>query len=299
MQNRGDERLVWRITAAKPEGQDEKKLTLRLTDVATEGIANRQPYHFDSAGKSAPKGGYDFVYPPLMNADVLVTLDADDTVVEVAGLDKLWAGLAGKAQTAEQKSALGETRLALGDKAVEIGLRRLESLMPKGPIGVGDAWKTGVRLELPTIGELRARYDCRLVSVEKDAGGDLAVIEANGVYNLSEEKTVEVQGGKLVVRVLNLQEQATLKVNLATGVVVSDESTRSVTLQATATGGGQQRDVTVRSSARATTTFAAVSSAAPASVDHAAPAPSDHAAPAPSQQPPQAPRVPGGPPPPG
>ena len=37
LENRGDERLVWRVTAAKSEGQDEKKLTLRLTDVATRG----------------------------------------------------------------------------------------------------------------------------------------------------------------------------------------------------------------------------------------------------------------------
>ena len=58
------------------------------------------------------------------------------------------------------------------------------------------------------------------------------MIDASGVYNLSEEKTVEVQGGKLVVRVLDLQEHATLKVNLASGIVVSDEVTRSVTLQA-------------------------------------------------------------------
>jgi hypothetical protein len=253
--SKDDSREVWRMQVPEPNDQDEKKVLIRLVEARTEGLESGQQYRFDSTRQGQQTSGMEFAYAPLMKAEVLVTLDADDTVVEVSGLDKLWTDLDTKAHTPMQQGLLAEMRIAKSDKGFESNFRRLEALMPKAAIAVGDAWKAGVRMDLPLVGELKVRYDCKLVALEPGSHGDVAVIEANSTYSLSKPKTIEAQGVALTLRNIEMAEKARVKIDVQTGIFVSDESTRSVSVQGIATQADQQQEVSSQNSSHTTTTL--------------------------------------------
>ena len=266
--SRDQSREVWRLAVGTPDagGGDTdggKPLRLRLIEVRTAGQDGGQSYRYDSTRPDRQEGGLGFAYGPLMQTEVAVTLDADDTVVEVSGLDRLWDGLAPQAQTPLQKGLLAEMRIAMGDKGLETNFRRLEALMPKNPVAVGDTWKAGVRVDLPMVGELKVRYDCRLAAVEPGPDGDIAVIEVQSDYRLTRPKTIEVEGVEVRLTSIEMQEQGTLRTNLRTGLLVSDTTTRTATVQGSAGQGDQQQPVSTRTRTQSTSTLTAAGQGAP------------------------------------
>lgn len=274
-------RQVWQMVVPAAE-KDEKKVTLQLSEAKTEGEEGGEAYRFDSSGQGQQKGELAFVFKPLMSATVSATLDADDTVVEVSGLDKLWNALAEKAQTPEQKSVVAEFKISLGDKSFETNFRRLESVIPKSPVAVGDTWKAGLRIDLPVVGEIKARYDCKLAAVENAGEGQIAVIEATSKYSLANPKTVEMEGAKVTLTSIEMDEQATLRVSLKTGLIASDESTRTVTTVAKTTQEGKEIEIGTKSVTKSKTTVA------PAGKEQATPGTQQDSKPAekPNDQPP-------------
>lgn len=258
-------RYVWQLDVPKPDEKSEKKIALRLTEVKTEGEQQGQTYRYDSTGQAEPKGehAFDFVYGALLEASVFVTLDADDSVLESSGLDKLWAGLADKAQTDGQKAILAAMKLSLNDKAMEAGFRRLEALMPKKTVAIGDLWKSGLRIDLPMIGELKARYDCKLVAWEKDGDGKLAMITADCNYTLANAKTSQIEGLTLTLNKADVDEKITLKVQLKTGLVVFDECRRATRVEAQVAKDGQQQEFVSEGTVHSTTTVIAGDAAKP------------------------------------
>ncbi len=246
---------VWQIDVAKPDDRGEKRVRMRLVEIRSEGRSGGEEYRYDSRGGGEQKGGHEFVYKPLMAAEVVVTLDADDTVVEAAGLNKLWEVLAGKAATDAQKSLVGEMKTGMNDKSFEVQFRRLESLVPRSPVAVGDTWKSGLRLDLPIIGELKARYDCKLVATEKAADGDLAVIEASSQYAQSSPKASSIMGVEVTLNKVDLEEKARLTVSRRTGLAVRDECRRTATMAGKAVVEGEERQFTSGTTTTMTTTL--------------------------------------------
>ncbi len=248
---------VWQIDVGRADDKDEKRLTMRLVEVKSEGQGGGEAYRYDSTKGGENKGGYDFVYKPLMAATVVVTLDADDTVIEAGGLSRLWDDLAEKAATDAQRSLLAEMKTGMNDKAFETQFRRLESLMPKSPVAVGDTWKSGVRLDLPIIGELKARYDCRLAALEPSAAGDRAVIDARSQYTQSSPKASSLFGVDVTLSKVDLEETTRLTVNSKTGMVVQDECRRTATVTGKAKAEGEEHEFSSRTTTTMTTTVAA------------------------------------------
>ena len=256
--------LVWRLGVGQSVGKDDKKVTMRLVEAKTEGEeGGRPPYRYDTSSTGAKEDDRAFIYKPLLAAEAAITLDADDTVVEVSGLDKVWAGLSDKARTDAQKALLAEAKLSLGDKFLEINFRRLEALMPKSAVAAGETWKAGVRLDLPMLGELKARYDCKLASIEKGGDGVVAVIEVASSYSLTNAKTIKTDAATFTINKLDMEEKATLRVNLKTGLLISDDSTRTVAIQGKASDGGKEQEVAVKSTSHTKTTFGPAGKATP------------------------------------
>jgi hypothetical protein len=238
-------KYVWQLDVSAPNGNDEKKMSLRLVEARMEGEEQGEAYRYDTAGRNEPKGqrAFDFAYRALLGATITVALDADDTVVEVSGFDKLWNSLGEKAQTEAEKAIVTTMKLSMNDKSMEAGLRRLESLMPKKAVAVGETWKAGLRIDMPRIGEIKVRYDCKLGALENGDGGPIAVIEAAANYDLSSPKTTKIEGVDLTLNKITMKEQATLKVQLKTGVVVLDESHRTSKVEGKFSKDGQEGDL--------------------------------------------------------
>jgi len=245
---------VWQLSVSKPNDKDEKKMTMRLVDVKSEGEDRGRAHRYDSAAGGSSEQA--FVYGPLMAGTVVVTLDADDTVVEVVGLDKLWGDLSAKAANGAKKDMVAQMRIAMGDKFFEMTFRRLESLMPKSAVAPGDTWKTGVRLDLPVIGELKARYECKLTGVTKAADGDVAAIEAASSYSLAKPKSTTIEGVELTLTKVELEEKAKLKLNVKAGRVLSDECIRSTVVVGKVVQDGKEQDIESRTTTEMKTTFA-------------------------------------------
>jgi hypothetical protein len=253
--NRDRSTQVWQIDVGKTDDKDEKRLRMRLVEMVSEGQSGGDAYRYDSTKDGQDKGEQDFVYQPLMAAEVGVLLDADDMVIEAGGLGKLWDELADKAVTDAQRSLLAEMKTGMNDKSFEVQFRRLESLMPRSPVAVGDNWKSGVRLDLPIIGELKARYDCKLAAMEKSAGGDLAVIEASSQYTQSSPKASSMMGVDVTLSKVDLEEKTRLAVSSRTGLVVRDECQRTATVAGKAKIEGAEHEFVSRTTTAMTTTL--------------------------------------------
>jgi len=247
---------VWRMDVAAPNQKDEKKVTVRLNKITEDGEENGQAYRFDSEGQGEQKGERDFVYKPLLASDLTVTLDADDSVVEATGLTSLWTSLAEKASTEAQKALVAELKISMSDKFIEGNFRRLESMMPKNAVAVGDSWKSGLRIDFPVAGEIKVRYDCKLVALEKDNGRDVAVIEATANYALSSPRTTQAEGATINLNKIDMEEKATLKVDLLQNLVIQDENVRKVLMEGKASQGGEEKTIVSRVTNRTKTVIA-------------------------------------------
>ncbi|MGA2499440.1 MAG: DUF6263 family protein, partial [Tepidisphaeraceae bacterium] len=160
---------------------------------------------------------------------------SDDSLIEVTGLDKIWNSLAEKAGTAGQKSVVAGMRVSMGDKFMEQQFRRRESLMPRKAVAAGDAWQAGVRLDLPYLGEIKVRYECKL----KELAAPVAVIETEGKYETTTAKTIKIEGAEVTIVQLEATEKATLKVDTKSGLLTSDDLAMKVSgkCKAAAPGG--------------------------------------------------------------
>jgi uncharacterized protein (TIGR03066 family) len=250
-----DSKYTWLLSVAKPDDQGEKKVSMRLEKLQLTENSNGKQMSFDSA---AADDNQDpdavFVFRPLMDAQVQMTLDSDDTVVDVSGLDKYWADMEQKANTRAQKILVFQARLDISDKSLEMIYRRHEAIMPRGDaMSVGDTWKSGARIEMPLIGEIKARYDCKLA---ESSNADKAIIESTGHYETTNPKETSLQGMQVTVNSMKVAEQATLAVDLKTGLVSSDQTEQNISASMTVKGPNAQTNVTTESKSKGETSFA-------------------------------------------
>ena len=235
MKTKSSETAVWELAVGKPSDKGDKQVTLKLAKIKTTDVGEKTT-SFDSEKPGEGDSAKAFVYKPLLGMPVQVTLDSDDSVVEVAGLDKLWNSLADQAKTNDEKSALVEIRMGLGDKAIEQALRRLECVAPKNAVSANDTWKGSMRLDMPIIGEIKARYDCKLASVDAAAGGQVAVIVSEGKYENTNPKPSKINGIDVTVGKLDVTEKSTLRVDVKTGLARADQRTVEVDAEVKAKG---------------------------------------------------------------
>lgn len=229
IKNRSSDTMVWELGVVAPNEKGEKKIAAKVVKYAfkEEGDA---PSAYDSEASAATQDkDQAFVYGPLIGAPVEIVLDSDDAVVEVSGLDRLWIDLTNKATTDEQKGALAQASLELADKAVEQSLRRLESIVPKKDVGVGEKWSAGIRSDFPLIGEIKQRYDCTLKGIQDGPTGKMAVIGIEARYESTKPKPGKVQGYEVTVSKLDVVEKSDITVDLASGICAIDDKTIDVT----------------------------------------------------------------------
>ncbi|MGA2496574.1 MAG: DUF6263 family protein [Tepidisphaeraceae bacterium] len=255
MKTRSSETAVWELAVAKPNDKGDKQVTLKLVRIKTTDVGEKtMSFDSDRPGEGDPAKA--FVYKPLIGMPVQITLDSDDSVIEVAGLDRLWNELAAKARTDDEKSLVVETRMGLGDKAIEQALRRLECVSPKNAVSANDTWKGSMRADMPMIGEIKARYDCKLQSVDAAAAGPVAVIASEGKYESTNPKASKINGIDVMVTRLDVVEKGTLRVDVKTGLAQADRRTVDVNADVKAKGqDGKDVNVGVKTANNSTMTI--------------------------------------------
>ena len=220
--------MVWELRVNEPNAQGEKKIMAKIVkcQITEEGDS---PSSYSSEVPAGRQNKDDeFVYRPLVGANVEITLDSDDDVIEVIGLDKLWTELSARASTEGQKGRLAGISIALGDKTVEQSLRRLESIVPKKTVATGEKWTAGIRSDLPFIGDVKQRFDCSLKGVEETPSGKLAVVQVEGKYETTKPRQGKIQGQEVMVSSLDVSEKGDVKFDIGTGIAAVDEKTLNV-----------------------------------------------------------------------
>lgn len=234
-----DELMEWKLVVPTPDGQGNKKCSLRLTKIV-EKEGDKEV--FNSANPDQGQAGLAFVYKPMMELEVQITLDADDTVVEVTGLDKMFADLMAKATTDEQKAAVAAHQIQ-GDKMIEREFRTMEALMPRNAVAAGDKWQAGLRVELPVIGEIKTRYDCNLKEVRD---GKTAVIGAQGLHEITKPRTINIEGNTATLTKVAAKDDVTLLVDIATGRVTSNATNTKGEIEMTVKAGDKEVPVKMK-----------------------------------------------------
>ncbi len=205
-QNPEMEKMVWRLTVPAADDQGNKNATLRLIEL-TEAANGK-----DLWNSSQPDQGDQalaFFFQPIMVTDVQIQFDADDTVVQVSGLDQVITDTAAKATTDEQRLVAAQHMEALGDKVIENEFRTIETLLPRNPVAPGDKWQAGLRADLPMVGELKSRFQCTLQDVSDGA----ATIAAHGIQEISRPKSITIQGQNATLTKVSVNDDIALKID--------------------------------------------------------------------------------------
>ncbi|MCE5336140.1 MAG: DUF6263 family protein [Desulfobacteraceae bacterium] len=276
--NVSTETNVWELRVGEPNSQGEKKITAKVVKCQFTEEGDAAVSYNSEAPAAQQDKDMAFVYGSLIGAPVEIMLDADDAVIEVSGLDKLWTNLSAKASNDVQKGRLAQVSIEISDKVIEQSLRRLESVAPKKAVATGEKWTAGVRSELPLIGEIKQRYDCLLKGVENSPEGKLAVIQLEARYEATKPKPGIIQGQEITVSKLDVTEKGDVKFDLETGIAAVDEKNVNVSaildakddkgrpLRVTVKGANQIKTTIVPSSGQAVQAPAAPdASAAPGS----------------------------------
>jgi hypothetical protein len=206
-----EQRHVWRLRIAAPDKEGRKTASMKLVE-SQEKRQGSEIWNSKQPGQAEEAVG--FVYKAIMAGEARVRFDKDDAVKQVAGLDQVIADLGIKATTEERKQALAE-RLSLGDKMLERQFLTIQSLLPGNAVAAGDRWQAEVRAELPLIGELRTRFECRL----KEIAWGKAEIEAEGTHGLSNPRKISLMGETATITRLKVRDRITLTMDVASGRV--------------------------------------------------------------------------------
>lgn len=132
------------------------------------------------------------IYSPLIGMAVTLEIDANGKATAFSGgkalMDKI-------DQSAGQNMMADQAKRGLSDEQGKVnwGDSRL-MLYANKDVKVGDTWKGGYTSRNPNLGELATSVDCRLESVGKEDGRDVAVVSYSGTVKQTEEPKTGANG---------------------------------------------------------------------------------------------------------
>lgn len=110
----------------------------------------------------------------MLEHPMAVTMDANDKVVSVSGMDEIWDSMA--AENPHMAQMARGMKEQFSDSYVSEMVDWSSNMMPSAPVAVGDSWNTERSLTIPMLGDLAAKQKCTLKEIKSTPAGQVAVI---------------------------------------------------------------------------------------------------------------------------
>ncbi|MHC4984114.1 MAG: DUF6263 family protein [Planctomycetota bacterium] len=210
--------MEMKLHVTEPDEDGNKTMELTYERVKQEIKTDSRVIAYDSAGPEEEQNPQlARALSALKKAKVQITIDRDDKIVKVTGLNDLWDELA--EQNELMKPLAEKMKAQMGDAMIEKLFKQSYAMMPQQPVGVGESWKSDTELSLPFVGEMKISFDCKLASLEEKAGSKLASITWTATAETEEPAVVEMMGTEMTVNRVDFEQTGKAGFDVETGMV--------------------------------------------------------------------------------
>lgn len=228
-----------------------KDARLSYGSVVQKMTVGGQVLGYDSNGPAAQNAPQlAAVLEPLMGADIRITLDAEDRVSEVRGLNEVWDKVA---RTNPQLAGMaGQMKNEMGDEMIRQLLNGSAEMLPQEPVGTGDTWPATIPLNVPFVGKVNVEYECRLDDVEETADGQVAHIAFRGHLKEEGATTASVGPGRVTIKDVDFKQVGSMQFDIDTGMVAGTtmKQTGRISMIAQGTEAKVTQDMTMHQTLR-------------------------------------------------
>jgi len=226
------QRWVTGVRIFPPDEKGNTRMLMQFKQIRMDTDAGQMQMHFDSAKPSAQQTpDIARIMDPLRKQVIELVADPEGKVTCTKGLDTFWENQAAKASspaTAAMVQALAE---ALGGEALAKRANEEARFLPDKPVGVGDRWKFDYPSEVPNLGTLQLKGDCKVKSVKQTPLGPLALIEYKGRMTKEDEpKEMNFGGARMKLTKLTSTLSGSVKFNTEFGMAVAAETKQDMNM---------------------------------------------------------------------
>jgi hypothetical protein len=219
----------------KPDETGNYKMICRFTRIKQD-IANL--LHYDSASPAQENEGNPLaILGSMLNTDLEITMSKEGKVLDVTGMDKIWDKMG---QNPALKPMMDQFKSSMGDGMVKNLFTQSDMVLPTGEVAVGDTWEVAETITVPIVGELAAKFNCKLASF--DPASNLAVIDHEGTMaSMEAQSQPMIMGAPVRLGKMNMVQKGTTKVDIHTGLSTTALEQEMDMEMFVDTGGGEQR----------------------------------------------------------
>lgn len=245
------------IDVAKPETSGQRVLTMTYTAVRVK----ERNFEFDSdhppapvpaptadrpfsspqwdaaLGPAKPALGKADILKELLKAKIIMKVDAEDRVLSVEGLDRLWDDLAkaNPGSAAELKSV----KQQMGDDRMKEYFSEVAAAYPDHPVGPGDEWTWQNSAVIPLLGKATMSAKLHVRDIESTPDGRVAVIVGQGSLVPDSVSTVPLGNGTLSLRRVVFDQTFEERFNIDRGMAEQRTIRMTGSFEATLSAGGK------------------------------------------------------------
>ena len=200
--------MVMEMEVEKPDPRGARKAKIIYKRIKQSMQVGAMSQEFDSADPAKASGPLAAGFQPLVGAEITLTIDPNNQITDVSGLDEILDKQARDNPAAAR--TLRQMKKSMG-KSLKDMVSLSARVLPDKPIAPGGTWNVETPVDAPMIGKMKIKQTCTLQKIERAARGRTAVIAVKG--NLKSEKptTTEMGPVRLVVNKIDMTYEGTLR----------------------------------------------------------------------------------------
>jgi len=229
------------VGKADADGNQEMKSTFRHIKIGVSSGGN-VIVKYDSATDAKSKNPMAKMYNAMIGKLLSMTTDSRGKISNFKGMDEMIAAVAKAAPGGE---ADADTLKSIANGIYE-GFNQV--MFPDKPVGPGDTWEADSQFTLPMGMPMQARQ----VNTLKSVKNGVATVESKAVVKMESDSDADAADEAAGLREMDMTSDATMLVNIATGMAETTTVTQKGTFDMPV--GGMEMRMTMNSESKITIT---------------------------------------------
>ncbi|MGA2265280.1 MAG: DUF6263 family protein [Phycisphaerae bacterium] len=172
------------------------------------------------------------VYAPMIGQAVVVTLDANNKVISVSGMDEIADAMAAaNLQMTQTSQNFQNLKKTFSNDSLAEAMNWASEVMPSQPVAVGERWETSHSQSPPTLGEIEIKEKCTLKEIKSTPAGKVAVIAFTFNAEKSQGKSTTTNTGmEMTFNNIKIHQDGTMEMLLDSGMPLSSLADQKISM---------------------------------------------------------------------
>lgn len=242
------------LVIEKPDAQGIRKLSMSFDQICQKmSMGGQVMMDYDSAKPADENNMMAKIFKPLLSAKISADLTAEGKLQNAKGLEELWDTMA--KDNPQLAPVAQQMKKQMGNSMVENLMMQAGKTYPDKPVGVGDTWKSEIKMDAPMVGPIVMSQDSKLAGVETVDGTKVASIDYVTKGKIDKPSETTMGATKVTIKSLDSTQKGTMKVNLETGMASENKADADMEMSMEMTGqNGQNVATTTKQKIKTTLT---------------------------------------------